>query len=650
MKAKYIVLASLALGCLSCDSFFEPSSPSSMDKEYVFSSTTRTGNAIEGIYNLFGENNSYRNRLICGYQGLNTDIERSTKDQDYSLYSMTPSSANLSDANGKDIWGYINTMVERSNGAIEGIREFGDLSDVQMSYYLGEALVLRSFAYMELTKLWGDVPVRFVSLEKDPEGAKTPKGDRNLIYDQLRKDLKEAAEILPWSAECPGLARNNTTRPSKAVAYALLARVDLTYAGYALRPDFIQAGGGAPYGIQLNTKDDALRKELYEEAMWACAEVIKQEGGFKLLDDYAQVFKNLCADIENYAQSEYMWEIAFANGARGQFINYNAGKADKCVDGLKNNSTSTSNAAQVVVPTFIFDFEKGDKRKDVTVAAYQWYYDNASDAFSKDSVREAVMPGVPAKDTRLYQKKKNIDALFLNKYRIEWMTRDRANGDDGINYPIVRYADVVLMFCEAAIGGITQTAVSNTTGIDAQAQFNLVRARAGLGEKTLNMDNLIQERAFELCGEYIRKYDLMRWGLLTKKLIETTERLNALANHEGEFAETSDSIYYRFKELDGNEYLHSKALQKGVKVFGMDSIYGLAKGEKGRPEWFNKENGWIATSIYGDHDDKGEYAIGAKSAYKLYDDADDLDSRWYYPIFLSNIGSSDGALWNDYGY
>lgn len=647
-STKFICIITAAIFAASCSNFFEPTSPSAMDKQYVFESPVRTGNAIEAIYNLFGENNSYRNRLACGYQGLNTDIEHSTKNQDFTLYCMTPSSADLSNNEGKDIWGYINSMVERSNNVIEGIEQFGDTTNPIMAYYLGEALCLRSFAYLELTKYWGDVPVRFVSLEKDPDGIKIPKGDRNEIYDHLRGDLKRAANLLPWSDECPASikAQNKTTRPSKALAYALLARNNLTYAGYALRAD-VKA-------VRLNTSDENLRQDLYKETMEACAEVIKREGSFKLLNDYSLIFRNLCADVEDYKLSEFIWEIPFANGTRGQVMNYNAAKCDKCIGALINNKSGSSNACQTIVPTFIYDFEKGDLRRDVTVLPYVWV---ASPGLGTGNFSEkdtayvaAAMPGTDPSAERLWQKSQNISSFFLGKYRVEWMARDRDGNDDGVNFPLVRYADVVLMFCEAAIGGITKTAVTNSTGIDAQAQFDLIRNRAGLAPKTLNMENLMQERAFEFCGEYIRKYDLMRWGKLTENLIATNKRLNDLDAHIGEFAETGDSIYYRFKLNDEsqNPVLNPNS-SKDSTAYVMIDIWGLRKGETGRPAGYDKEAGWVAKSVFGDQEE-GDHVIGPKSNYRLYQDEKILPLRHYYPIFLTNIGTSNGALWNDYDY
>lgn len=647
---KYIALGVVALSLGACADFFETESPSAVDSSVIFSSTTKTGQAIEGIYDQFGADKSYRNRLACGFQGMNTDIEHNTKNDgkaDYATYNMTTTSSDVSTANGKDPWGYLNTMVERANLIIEGIEEYGAWDDPEdadyalFRYYLGEALFLRSYVYLEMVKIWGDVPPRFESLAKNDAGMDIAMDDRNKIFDQLRIDLKRAAEYLPWSAECPGLMRNYTGRPSKAAALTLLARVDLTYAGYALRPDYIQVGGGAPYKVQLNTQDAALRTELYQEALESCAEIMKNGAeDSKLLDSFEQVFRNICADVEDYSQSEFIWEIPFAE-SRGQFMNYNTAKGDKSYEALKNNKSGSTNSSQAVVPTLLYDYEEGDMRRDVTILPYVWYSDNASSMASDSALREALMPGTAAADKRLYQKNQPISTFYLGKYRIEWMTRERASNDDGINYPVMRYADVILMFCEASLGGITGDVPTNNTGLDPQAQFDRIRERAGLDSKPLTMENLMDERKFEFCGEYIRKYDLERWGKLKEKLVETTKRLADLNAHTGEFEQTGDTIYFKYR-LD-NSFVYEGS---GLNGYVMDSIWGLKKNEVGAPATFRKENGWVAKCIFSG--DSG--AELDPNEYVLYIDEELIDKRHYWPIFLVNVGSSNGTLWNDYDY
>lgn len=663
MKNFRIVIIMMGiLSFSSCADFFETDSPSTLGKEDVFSNLTRTEQAIAGIYDQFGQDRSYRNRLSCGYQGLNTDIEYNNKGSDTEYYTYNYQlTGNLSRDGGKDPWGYLNTAIERANDVIEGIREYGDTTNTEYAYFLGEALFLRSFVYLEMVKFWGDLPPRFESLSKNPDGVNIAKNDRNIIYEQLRTDLKQAAQLMPWSASCPGYATNYVGRPSKAAALALLARMDLMYAGYALRPDYIDPSGNAPYGVQLNVKDDALRQELYAEAMDACAQIINQEDN-KFQDTFAEVFKDICSEVTDYSQTEYIWVIDFVANGRGQFLNYNTSSvSDANLDGvLKHYVSGSTNAAQSIVPTFVYAFEDGDLRKDVTVLPYRWYNDDASDNYSNDSTRLTVFPGSENGVERLWQRHQNVASYYLGKYRIEWMSRDYNSGanDDGIDYPIIRYGDVLLMYAEASLGPITtdiNTGAVSTSGnitsatpcnLTPQAAFDKVRARAGLTSKTLNIENIINERAFELCGEYIRKYDLMRWGLLKHNLVKAMADIAALNAHEGTYAQTSDSIWFKYRLSDTpDDYRHTGATQN---VYLMDSIWGLNIGENSRPEWFNSDNGWVAKNIFYSSSDDIRHLNS--SDYYLYYSEDLLDSRHYWPIYRINVGASNGTLWNDYGY
>ena len=64
-NVKYLILGALALALAACEAnFFETESPSAMD-EAVFKSADLTEQAIGAIYNTFGEDKSFRNRL-CG--------------------------------------------------------------------------------------------------------------------------------------------------------------------------------------------------------------------------------------------------------------------------------------------------------------------------------------------------------------------------------------------------------------------------------------------------------------------------------------------------------------------------------------------------------------------------------------------------------
>jgi len=645
-KAKYLILGALALTLAACEKdFFETESPSAMNTS-VFLSPSSVEQAIGGIYNIFGEDKSFRNRLCGGYVALNTDIEYCNKSggqaREASIYSLSKGTGDLSTSNGKDPWGYLTAAIERANVVIDGIRQYSDTTDAEFKYLLGEALTLRAFCFLEMVKLWGDVPATFHAFDgQDVADLYTMKADRNEIYEQLRIDLKEAARLMPWSPDCPGKAANFTGRPSKALALGLLARMDLMYAGLAMRPNVFTVGGTKDCSVQYNVKDATVRQALYQEAVWACAQIIDEED-YKLQSSFEKIFRDLCADVTSYKSSEFIWAIPFLDGARGQVLSLCGLKISTNVPGAMINTVSygdgNTNNTKVqsmimVVPTFLWKFDAKDTRRDVTICPYAWEYDNGSGVSSDSS----AFPYAAPTENKLYQKTVALSTWPLGKYRVEWMTRSYSNNEDCIDMPVLRYADVLLMFAEAAIGSMEGNAPSNLYGHTAQECLDKVRKRAGLSSIPVTMNAIIDERAFEFCGENIRKYDLMRWGILKEKLEYATQQVADLDKGTGDFVGRMDSVYYKYRQ--DNSYAI-----KG-KAYVIDTIVGIFPGDK-KPAEYDKTKGWVCKSIFV-KDNKRHLD---PNTYILFKKGTDINMRQYWPIFDVNLNASNGKLWNDYGY
>jgi len=104
---------------------------------------------------------------------------------------------------------------------------------------------------------------------------------------------------------------------------------------------------------------------------------------------------------------------------------------------------------------------------------------------------------------------------FGNGYAtMKWRNRTsdggygQEKGSVDIDFPMMRYADVLLMAAECTKRGATVSG-----GIDG---FNAVRARAGLSSiSDPSLSDIIDERARELYQECWRRSDLIRFGLFT---------------------------------------------------------------------------------------------------------------------------------------
>lgn len=654
----FTLAASLLAGC----NFFDNNSPSASMPDEMFSSIANTELAISGVYELFGQDRGYRNRLTCGYAGLNTDIEYCRKSSsDYARYQTKVTDTDLSNAKGSDAWGYLTTIIERCNNIVEGIDKYGytgikpenhsaKADSASFDYLKGEALFLRSFALLEMVKYWGDVPVNIKAYDGESlEESCSGKVDRNIAFEQIRTDLRKAAELMEWSEVAQlSVAQNDVRRPSKAAALGLLARADLMYAGKAVRPTSLVANN-PDYTVDWNIQDPEKRKDIYGEVMWACDSILAHEGSKKLQKDFAKVFRDVCEDKKDYSSMEQIWVIPFADGARGQVMNYNCLKFNtKKVEGdegelnsysvmgvlmhnVEYNNDVKSNFSLSIVPTLLFDFEANDARREVTVLPYRWFVGKVGD------IDPTITDKVEKRAKCIFpEPQSDASQWACGKYRIEWMSRDNSGADDGIDFPIIRMADIYLMYAEASLfePNLPDGWVP-TSGLSAMDCFNEVRTRAGLkaDSKALTLANIQDERKFEFAGEYIRKWDLMRWGILREKMEEAHERIQ-------EYRTDYDQQYIYFSYKKDNNVVQPGATWNGAKVergYVMDKVYGLVESAPSSAMLPKKCN--FAEKLKDD-------------SYILYDydHPETLESRQYWPIFATVVGASGGLLFNNYGY
>ena len=236
-----------------------------------------------------------------------------------------------------------------------------------------------------------------------------------------------------------------------------------------------RATSGAAQGIL--AKVYLTRKE-YDNAKIYLEKVMSK--GYKLLPDYGQLW-----DLQHENSSESIFEVQYKKGGFGTgspFANTFSPRGSGNVV-VKVGSTTSHNA-----PTEDMEaaYEEGDLRKDLSMS-------------SGFTLKGKFVP---------------------MRYTIKYMDIPFANNDSDNNWPVLRYADVLLMYAE----------VLNELGFIADGQafelLNQIRSRAGLPAKTAtNIDPrykisnqaefrlaIEQERRVELAFEDHRWFDLLRTG------------------------------------------------------------------------------------------------------------------------------------------
>ena len=596
LHLKIFAIGAFALSLVSCDKFFEVKSPSAGDDAAVFSDFTLSQYAIYGVHESLGMVNCYRGRFLPWY-GFNSDIEwyngSNSAGKEITQYAITTTNTQLNLANGP--YNVMYEAIEKCNLIIDGLNKYGECStNADMAFLLGEAYCLRAMIYFDLIKAWGDVPARFEPITSETIYVK--KANRDEIYKQILSDIETAIPMLPYPGEGKSVS---TIRVSKNFAQGLYARIALSAAGYALRvPDGMEGTGNA--GEIRKSNDPELAAEvLYPKALDYLEDVIAS-GRNSLEADYEKMWYNM-NNLNTTTGKETIFSIPFDdNRGRWNFTFAGLSDASSISSGVKRGGEAGP------LPTFYFDYDADDIRRDLSCINYKWIKD--------DSIEPS-----------------GIDTWYFGKFRFNWMDVQPYGGgnDDGVKPVYMRYSDILLMAAEIE-NELNGPAVAKKYLLEVRKRAfkgNEAKAEAyvnAIADKDAMFEAIVDERAFEFVGEFLRKQDLIRWGMLSEKMAEAQKKLEDLSAVAGDYADLPNTIYYQYAE-DEESII----------------IYGFNEGETGNPG-----NGWEVVDNYL-QDSKGKTKLDLSKKVLFQNDP---DTHMYWPIFESSITNSQGYLKNDFGF
>lgn len=246
-------------------------------------------------------------------------------------------------------------------------------------------------------------------------------------------------------------------------------------------------------------------------------DVVNPSNGITSNNAYRQVFINEAAD--SYDTQELMWEADFK--ARGG--GYNEGGRVGNNNGITFQPTSSNPLFGRYCWGFIkgtgklfraYDVTGADLRRDWNLTTYT--VNNSTAA--KTNLAKTVQYG---RDCAKWRRDYEINLSGDQNYT-------------AINFPILRYADVLLMFAEAEnqVNGPTAAAQAAVNQVrrrgygrtDVSAPYALADAATttAAGSKAAFQQFIEDERMRELCFEGLRKMDLIRWN----KFVDTMKAVS----------------------------------------------------------------------------------------------------------------------------
>jgi len=468
------ILPLVMLGLSACSKFLEKD-PTFIVKENYYQTEADVQAGLTGIYDILGKEEVYGSNLSVYLPIADEGVYyRSAYVTGLSVYNFDASESNI-----RALWRYLYEGVERANILLSKVNQV-QMDETTKRVAIGEAKFLRAYYYFLLVSHWGQVPLKTTPTASVTDVNVTGASLKE-IYAFVSTEM-EAAESMVKNINEYG----HSGRVTKSAIQAVLARVYLKMAGFPLKD-----------------------VSKYEKALeWSKKVVHASDYQHALINDYAKLFKDMAADKYNIQES--IWEVEFAGN---RTVDFEAGRLGNAI-GIQCNDEAYGYSYGFIATTrrLYQAYEDTDLRRDWNIATYKYAYVN-------NKVTDSV-----------FYAANDIENRQAAKYRRPYeRVLPRNKNYTPINFPLMRYADVLLMYAEAEneINGATQ---------EAKNAVRQVRDRAKASDKTTaittkdDMRQLIRDERFrELAFEGIRKYDLIRWGLFQPNMKSLASEIEASA-------------------------------------------------------------------------------------------------------------------------
>ena len=491
-KIKYLFLFVLFTSFLGCSDILEEAPVSDLTVENSFNTEADAKAAIIGVYNSLQLEGVYGKS-----QTLFTTDEHNAGSKvplsGVNLYSFTADNVEVI----LPIWRDHYKGINRANLAISKIPNI-DMDIDERNTLVAEAKFIKALLYFNLIRYYGDVPYKY-SETTSLNDLNIPRTPVATIYENIIEDLEYGVEHLKVKAA--GLAGHATQDAAKT----LLASIYLTRGSMARRDN--TGNGITDFTLAARYSKEVIDANRY----WLCPY-------------FPDAFI-----VQNKNNDEIVFDVQFKSPGLGvgNTIGLNMGiPSDK--DGVDNLLAGGSQGAIRANPYHQFYYEKADSIR------MQWtnariLINAATGGYTKVSA-VSNNPPVSAAKFRRYPVRSTGFALQTNDYDVNW--------------PIFRYAEVLLIYAEALneINGPTQEAIdvlnmlrsrarnTNIGGIHRDILPRSLNLQISAGLVNLTLSNplvstqttfrnyILLERSRELSQEGKRWFDLVRWGILKNTL------------------------------------------------------------------------------------------------------------------------------------
>lgn len=379
------------------------------------------------------------------------------------------------------LWGGHYNTIGAANQALKALNVASIDPDLK-TRLRAETRFIRGYIYFNLVRMFGSVPlVMRVPIDADDansDPAFRTRAPLGVVYDSIISDLTYAINNLSVRSQ------SATGHVTKGAAQGMLAKVYL----YKASDPAVSAGN------------------VDWQKVFDLSDLVINSMEYTLVSDYATIWRQA---YDNSSESLFEIQTGSFNNANLKINNYTSPQGARAggLGGWNDLGWGFNSPSQ----NLLDEYEPGDLREAGTII----FIDN-----SGTHVGTTLWDGfrIPSSDSvqNLRYNYKAYTSQLKETYEVP------GDKDRGKNVRILRYADVLLMYAEAA--------VQLGTG-DPDGKINLLRDRANLTHRSgVTREQVWHERRVELAMEHDRFWDMVRQGRIVPG---RTKALMTLAGKSG---------------------------------------------------------------------------------------------------------------------
>ena len=510
MKLRNIILigAAAMLALASCsDDYLNTPPRDQMSPDGFYSTPSQCNQGVLGVYADLRYISDYEYLMMSEVRSDNMWVEP-RPDGERSYSEIGTFRANASEVTFEQTWNAWYKLIYDANMALQKIEKCDFTNEAIKNQFLGEAHFLRGWAYFELARLYGNVPLILEPMSSQEANNVKQTDARTVITGTAIPDLEFALDNLPEKGKMvDGLGTAVTGRADKSAAQGMLARVYMQLAGF-------------PF----NDAEAESKAKTYLEQLLAK----KSQYWAPTIDAWRSQW------LPSNANKYSVFAIQYRTGGSGNPAVFDMSPA------LPPSFTSIRIFGNQIYPNkaLMYQFERtqSNGNKDLRGENYTYIhgYDKESASFPTYSQQfeDVTVDGVTTS-----QQVNAINYKYMASKR-----KCKEFGVDGtiensmvdyydwpVNYPVIRIEDMMLLYAEILCdeGDIA----------GAMNQVNEIRSRAGVDLRPtsgISKDEATKyirlERQLELFGEGVRWFDEVRYGTWQQDIIN---KFNIYNNVDG---------------------------------------------------------------------------------------------------------------------